>query len=111
MIHMLTQSFENAEEDKKIRALSEAKIEGEQIITAVQNALHKDGKHLLTQDEIKDIQNAIYTLSSSLKESDADLIIGLTKNLNALTESFASKLMDQSVGNALKGKSIDKVNL
>ena len=111
MIHMLTQSFENAEEDKKIRALCEAKIEGEQIITAVQNALHKDGKHLLTQDEIKDIQNAIYTLSSSLKESDADLIIGLTKNLNALTESFASKLMDQSVGNALKGKSIDKVNL
>ena len=111
MIHMLTQSFENAEEDKKIRALSEAKIEGEQIITAVQNALHKDGKHLLTQDEIKDIQNAIYTLSSSLKESEADLIIGLTKNLNALTESFAAKLMDQSVGNALKGKSIDKVNL
>lgn len=111
MIHMLTQSFENAEEDKKIRALSEAKIEGEQIITAVQNALHKDGKHLLTQDEIKDIQNAIYTLSSSLKESDADLIISLTKNLNALTESFAAKLMDQSVGNALKGKSIDKVNL
>ena len=111
MIHMLTQSFENAEEDKKIRALSEAKIEGEQIITAVQNALHKDGKHLLTQDEIKDIQNAILTLSSSLKESDADLIIGLTKNLNALTESFAAKLMDQSVGNALKGKSIDKVNL
>ncbi len=111
MIHMLTQSFENAEEDKKIRALSEAKIEGEQIITAVQNALHKDGKLLLTQDEIKDIQNAIYTLSSSLKESDADLIIGLTKNLNGLTESFASKLMDQSVGNALKGKSIDKVNL
>jgi molecular chaperone HscA len=111
MIHMLTQSFENAEEDKKIRALSEAKIEGEQIITAVQNALHKDGKHLLTQNEIKDIQNAIHTLSSSLKGGDADLIIGLTKNLNALTESFAAKLMDQSIGTALKGKSIDKVNL
>ena len=111
MIHMLTQSFENAEEDKKIRALNEAKIEGEQIVTAVQNALHKDGKHLLTQNEIKDIQNAIHTLSSSLKGGDADLIIGLTKNLNALTESFAAKLMDQSIGTALKGKSIDKVNL
>jgi len=111
MTLMLTQSFENAEEDKKIRALSEAKIEGEQIVTAVQNALHKDGNHLLTQDEIKGIQNAIDTLSSSLKESDADLITGLTKDLNTLTESFAAKLMDQSVGNALKGKSIDKVKL
>ena len=77
----------------------------------MQNALHKDGKHLLTQNEIKDIQNAIHTLSSSLKGGDADLIIGLTKNLNALTESFAAKLMDQSIGTALKGKSIDKVNL
>jgi molecular chaperone HscA len=111
MTHMLTQSFENAEEDKKIRMLSEAKIEGEQIVTAVQNALHKDGSHLLTQDEIKNIQNAIDSLSLSLKESDADLITDLTKHLNTLTESFAAKLMDQSVGNALKGKSIDKVNL
>jgi len=66
---------------------------------------------LLTQDEIKDIQNAIDSLSSSLKETGADLIISLTKDLNTLTESFAAKLMDQSVGNALKGKSIDKVNL
>ena len=66
---------------------------------------------MLPQDEIKGIQNAIDTLSSSLKESDADLITGLTKDLNALTESFAAKLMDQSVGNALKGKSLDKVNL
>jgi molecular chaperone HscA len=91
--------------------LSEAKIEAEQIVTAVQNALHKDGNHLLTQDEIKNIQSAIDSLSLSLKGSDADLITDLTKNLNTLTESFAAKLMDQSVGNALKGQSIDKVNL
>ena len=111
MIYMLTQSFESAEEDKKIRALSEAKVEGEQIVTAVQNALNRDGNHLLAQEEIKEIENAMHTLSSALKVSDADLIIDLTKKLNALTESFAAKLMDQSVGNALKGKSIDKVNL
>ena len=111
MTHMLTQSFENAEEDKKIRMLSEAKIEGEQIVTAVQNALHKDGNHLLTHDEIKNIQSAIDSLSLSLKGTDADLITDLIKNLNTLTESFAAKLMDQSVGNALKGQSIDKVNL
>jgi len=111
MTHMLTQSFENAEEDKKIRMLSEAKIEGEQIVTAVQNALHKYGNNLLTLDEIKNIQNAIDSLSLSLKGSDADLITDFTKHLNTLTESFAAMLMDQSVGNALKGKSIDKVNL
>jgi len=50
-------------------------------------------------------------LSSSLQLNDADLIISHTKNLNALTESFAAMLMDQSVGKALKGQSIDKVNL
>ena len=109
--NMLTQSFEKADEDKKIRALSEAKIEGEQIITAVQNALDKNGKQLLSQDEILTIENAIKTLSTSLKANDPNTIIQRTKDLNLLTESFAAKLMDQSLGKALKGKSIDKVNL
>ena len=108
---MLKQSFEKADEDKKIRALSEAKIEGEQIITAVQNALNKNGDQLLSKDQILIIENAIKTLSSSLQTNDTDVIIQHTKDLNLLTESFAAKLMDQSVGNALKGKSIDKVNL
>ena len=108
---MLTHSFEKADEDKKIRTLSEAKIEGEQIITAVQNALNKNGKQLLSQDEISTIENALETLSTSLKANDPNTIIQHTKDLNLLTESFAAKLMDQSVGNALKGKSIDKVNL
>ena len=108
---MLKQSFEKADEDKKIRALSEAKIEGEQIITAVQNALNKNGDQLLSKDQILIIENAIKTLSSSLQTNDTDAIIQHTKDLNLLTESFAAKLMDQSVVNALKGKSIDKVNL
>ena len=109
--NMLKQSFEKADEDKKIRALSEAKIEGEQIIIAVQNALDKNGDQLLSKDQILIIENAIKTLSSSLQTKDTDAIIQHTKDLNLLTESFAAKLMDQSVGNALKGKSIDKVNL
>jgi molecular chaperone HscA len=108
--NMLKQSFEKADEDKKIRALSEAKIEGEQIIMAVQNALNKSGNQLLTQEETLRIQSAIETLSSSLKSNNPDLITQHTKDLNMVTESFAAKLMDESVGHALKGKSIDKVN-
>ncbi|NBW53575.1 MAG: Fe-S protein assembly chaperone HscA, partial [Betaproteobacteria bacterium] len=108
--NMLKQSFEKADEDKKIRALSEAKIEGEQIIIAVQNALDKSGNQLLTQTEITKIKTAIKVLSSSLTSDNPDLIIQDTKDLNILTESFAGKLMDESVGLALKGKSIDKVN-
>ena len=108
---MLKQSFEKASEDKEIRALGEAKIEGEQIITAVQNALDKNGRQLLSKDEFETIKAAILTLSSSLQLNNPDLIISHTKNLNTLTESFAAKLMDESVGKALKGQSIDKVNL
>lgn len=108
--NMLKQSFEKADEDKKIRALSEAKIEGEQIIIAVQNALNKSGNQLLTQEETLRIQSAIEAVSSSLKSNNPDLITQHTKNLNMVTESFAAKLMDESVGHALKGKSIDKVN-
>jgi len=97
---------------KKIRALSEAKIEGEQIITAVKNALDKNANQLLSRDEIKKkIENEIELLSTSLKNDNVDLIVANTKNLNTLTEPLAAKLMDQSVLNALKGKSIDKVNL
>ena len=108
---MLKQSFEKASEDKEIRALGEAKIEGEQIITAVQNALDKNGSQLLSDDEIKKIESAMLLLSSSLQLDDPDLIISHTKNLNTLTESFAAMLMDESVDKALKGQSIDKVNL
>ena len=100
-----------SDEDKKIRALSEAKIEAEQIITAVKNALDKNANQLLSRDEIKKIENEIELLSTSLKKDDVDLIVANTKNLNTLTEPLAAKLMDQSVVNALKGKSIDKVNL
>ena len=109
--NMLKQSFEKADEDKEIRALSEARVEGEQIITAVQNALDKNGRQLLSQDEFENIESAILALSSSLQLNNPDLIISHTKNLNSLTESFAAKLMDKSVGKALKGQSIDKVNL
>ena len=109
--NMLKQSFEKADEDKEIRALSEAKVEGEQIITAVQNALDENGRQLLSKDEFETIKAAILTLSSSLQLNNPDLIISHTKNLNTLTESFAAKLMDESVGKALKGQSIDKVNL
>ena len=108
--NMLIQSFEKADEDKKIRALSEAKIEGEQIILAVRNALDKNGNKLLTQEEISVIQSAIERLLSALSSDNSDLITEHTKNLNTLTESFAAKLMDESVSQALRGKSIDKVN-
>jgi molecular chaperone HscA len=107
---MLKQSFEKADEDKMIRALSEAKIEAMQLITAVKNALDKNGDELLSQDEIKKIKAEINSLSISLKNDNVDLIVANTKNLNTLTEPLAAKLMDQSVVNALKGKSIDKVN-
>lgn len=108
--NMLKQSFEKADEDKKIRALSEAKIEGEQIIIAVRNALDKNGNKLLTQEEISVIQSAIERLLSALSSDNSDLITEHTKDLNTLTESFAAKLMDESVSHALRGKSIDKVN-
>jgi molecular chaperone HscA len=108
--NMLKQSFEKADEDKMIRALSEAKIEAEQLITAVKNALDKNGDELLSQDEIKKIKTEIESLSTSLQNDNVDLIVANTKNLNTLTEPLAAKLMDQSVVNALKGKSINKVN-
>jgi molecular chaperone HscA len=108
--NMLKQSFEKADEDKMIRALNEAKIEAEQLITTVKNVLDKNGNQLLSQDEIKKIENEINSLSTSLKNDNVDLIVANTKNLNTLTEPLAAKLMDQSVVNALKGKTIDKVN-
>ena len=73
--------------------------------------MNKNGSQLLSDEEIKKIESAMLLLSSSLKLNDPDLIISHTKNLNALTESFAAMLMDESVDKALKGQSIDKVNL
>ena len=47
------------------------------------------------QDEILIIENAIKTLSSSLKAKDTDAIIQHTKDLNLLTESFAAKIINK----------------
>ena len=79
--------------------------------TGKEQSIKIEGSSGLSDDEIKKIESAMLLLSSSLQLDDPDLIISHTKNLNTLTESFAAMLMDESVDKALKGQSIDKVNL
>ena len=118
MLIMLKSSFEAADTDKQARALAEARVEAESLLTAIEAALEKDG-NLLNSQEKQAILAQTDVLKHALGANThagaglglADAIHAATEVLNAATEDFATKRMDTSVSRALAGKNIDAVNL
>jgi len=110
MLSMLKSSFEAAETDKQARALAEAKVEAESLLSAIEVALNKDG-NLLNSQEKQQIKDKIDALQANIHQGDSHAIHEATEALNTVTEDFAAKRMDVSVNRALSGKNIDAVNL
>jgi len=110
MLSMLKSSFEAAETDKQARALAEAKVEAESLLSAIEVALNKDGD-LLNSQEKQQIKDKIDALQANIHKDDSHAIHEATEALNTVTEDFAAKRMDVSVNRALSGKNIDAVNL
>lgn len=110
MLSMLKSSFEAAETDKQARALAEAKVEAESLLSAIEVALNKDGD-LLNSQEKQQIKDKIDALQANIHQGDSHAIHEATEALNTVTEDFAAKRMDVSVNRALSGKNIDAVNL
>lgn len=114
---LLRAGFENAAQDKLARSLIEAKVEAEREILALQSALQEFGS-LLTEEEISNLQQAMQSLDEALKQDTAakqEAALQAIKanveqqqaKLKPLSDTFAARIMDQSVQQSLAGTSTE----
>lgn len=102
---MLMDSLTHAKEDMQVRALVEARTEGEQILDVTEKFIGKNAS-LLTKEEITATATAMQVLQLALTMDDKNLIHTKIEELNEVTRPFAERAMDAAISGALKGKSI-----
>ncbi len=102
---MLADSIQFAKQDIAMRALVEARTEGEQLIETTRNFMAKNSA-FLTEAEIETTRGAMEALQQVLPTDQKDQIQLLTEKLNELSRPFAERLMDQAISKAMSGKKI-----
>ncbi len=102
---MLLDSITHAKDDIAIRALTEAKTEGEQLLKTTERFLQKNATHLIS-DELIQTANGIQALQLAITMNDKDLILKKMEELNDISRPFAERVMDLAVSLAMKGKSV-----
>jgi molecular chaperone HscA len=102
---MLMESIQHASEDIKIRALVEAKTEGQQLIDTTQRFLDKNHE-FLSPEEITSTETAIEELRKSFDSNNKDLIHQKTEALNEISRPYAERVMDMAISKAMSGKRI-----
>jgi len=104
---MLKDSITHAKEDIEIRALTEARTDGEQLLKTTERFLEKNGASL-TNTEILETAAAMQALQLAITMDDKQLIQQKQEELNNISRPYAERIMDNAVAEALKGKAIDK---
>ncbi|MBO7411220.1 MAG: Hsp70 family protein, partial [Ottowia sp.] len=105
---MLQESFQNAGEDMRARALAEARVEAERLLLATQSALDADGT-LLNAEERAAIDALMQTLRTATQESDHSVIADATQALSRGTEAFAAARMNEGIRRALAGRGVGDI--
>ncbi|AQS38715.1 Chaperone protein HscA [Shewanella psychrophila] len=105
---MLKDSMANAKEDIMRRMLAEQQVEAARVLETLTAALRKDAK-LLSEDERVTIEKSMAELAQVAAQDDTDAIETAIETLDACTQDFASKRMDNSIRLALTGQSVDSI--
>ncbi|MBO2658951.1 Fe-S protein assembly chaperone HscA [Shewanella algae] len=105
---MLKDSMQNAKEDIELRMLTEQRVEAARVLESLHSALAKDGE-LLSQEERALVDRAMADLSETAANGDVDAIKAAIEAVDAQTQEFAARRMDNSIRAALKGKSVDNI--
>jgi Fe-S protein assembly chaperone HscA len=111
---MLIESFEHAEADFEARLLIEARNEAETVVLATEKSLRRPDFALLAgreipRSEIAAIEAALAKAKAAIAGTDRELIHEATHALNDATRHLAEVMMNNSVREALAGKSVDDV--
>ncbi|HMP94701.1 MAG TPA: Hsp70 family protein, partial [Phnomibacter sp.] len=102
---MLMDSITHAKEDIALRALVEARTEGEQLLATTENFVAKNAA-LLTPQELTDTAAAMQALQLAITMEDKNLINAKMEALNEVSRPYAERLMDTAISKALKGQTV-----
>jgi len=102
---MLKESIDHVGDDVQARNLREQQVEAQRLVEAVEAALATDGR-LLRADERADIDEEIASLKKRIAGTDHRAIKAGIDSLNAATQDFAARRMDQGIKRALTGHKI-----
>jgi molecular chaperone HscA len=104
---MLLDSLNLASDDMKIRMLTESRNEAKQLIYFAEKFVKKNSENL-NKDEITQTLKLILELKDLLEKNESrETILNAMDKLNDYTKPFAERIMNQSIGSALKGKQIE----
>jgi molecular chaperone HscA len=103
---MLLDSITHAKDDIAIRALVEARTEGEQLLGTTEKFIQKNTA-LLTQAELMQTAAAMQALQLALTMDDKDLLHKKIAELNDISRPYAERIMDAAIGQAMKGSKIN----
>jgi molecular chaperone HscA len=106
---MIKSSMANGKEDIQARMFREQQVEADRVIEAITSALHQDGDKLLSADEQKNIIVTIEQLIAARNGDNRDAIEATIKVVDEATQTFANRRMDQSIHQALSGKSVNEI--
>ena len=106
---MLRDSIDHAGEDVRLRALREQQVEADRLIEDIDAALTRDGKALLSVEELNCLRAGIDALAAVRASSSNHR--ELARHIEALarqSEEFAALRMDAAIKGALTGHRLDE---
>ena len=105
---MLRESFSHAEDDMRLRALRESRVEAERMLLATRSAMAADGD-LLSDDEQAAIDTLMGEVEASMRGDTHGAIDAAVEALARGTEGFAAERMNRGIRQALAGRRVDQV--
>jgi molecular chaperone HscA len=105
---MLLDSFAHAEDDVKVRLLTEQQVEADRIAAAARAAM-ADTPELLTPEDKTAIEAALAALATARAGSDHQAIRAAVEALDVASREFAGRRMNVAFERGLRGKDVAAV--
>jgi molecular chaperone HscA len=105
---MLLDSFAHAEEDVKLRLLSEQRVEADRISAATQHAM-ADTPELLAPEDEQAIRVALAAVATAKGGEDHNAIRVAIENLDHASKEFATRRMNRAMQQGLRGRDVADV--
>jgi molecular chaperone DnaK len=106
---MILSSFDNAEEDFRLRQIAEARVEADNILNALEKGKRNAAWQHLSNEERGDIQQLEKELIATQAVDDYKKIRAAIDALNKATTKLAEMMMGSAVGEALHGKEMNEL--
>ena len=103
---MLMDSIDHAEHDIQTRQLREQRTEAERLLHDLARQLNLHAP-LLSQAERAAVDRSMAQLAQTARGDDTQAIQAAIQQLDELTRPFAERVMNQAMGEALTGKSVE----